>query len=435
MNTTRKKKQTAGKVIASGGFGCIFKPSLLCNQMLDKTNTQKNMVSKLMLKKYAIEEYEKITIFKSILKVIPNYNHYFLLDNFSICKPNKLTNMDLDNYKTKCTALKKRNITVKNINSQLDRLLVLNMPNGGTDIKHFITDSYSKTNLKSINNKLIQLLIHGILPMNKLNVYHCDIKDTNVLIDISIKNQNPNLYIRLIDWGLSVIIPNSKVGIPKKLYRRPFQYNVPFSSILFNKVFLINYEKYLKKFPNPTEYKIREFVINFINIWINERGKGHLDAINKFMGKLFLNDISEIKNKVIKNNIIEYEFTYYYIINYITKILIKYTINNKIELLDYFHNIYLKNIDIWGFVMIYVSFYEVFYKKFNKLDYYEIELLNKIKYIIIHFLYESPIEPININNLITELNNLDTLIGKIESNKIYEPWYYIKSINNKDNNK
>ena len=66
--------------------------------------------------------------------------------------------------------------------------------------------------------------------MNKLNVYHCDIKDTNVVV-----KKETNLKTRLIDWGLSFVHNKNKIGIPNKLYRRPFQFNVPFSSILFNK--------------------------------------------------------------------------------------------------------------------------------------------------------------------------------------------------------
>lgn len=435
MNTTRKKKQIgkkkqtqrgnqkAGKVIASGGFGCIFKPSILCNNSALKLSSEVNMVSKLMLKKYALEEYHKIKQFQSILKVIPNYTNYFLLDNFSVCNPTKLTNKDMENYKNKCTALKKRNFTVKNINNQLDRLLILNMPDGGVDIKHFLMDKGTKENLKIINNKLILLLVNGIVPMNMLNVYHCDIKDTNVLVD---NKKQHSIQTHLIDWGLSVIITKAEMDIPKKLYRRPFQYNVPFSSILFNKVFLNNYEKYLKKFPDPPEYKIREFVINYINIWVDIRGKGHLDAINRFMGKLFMHDLSAIKNTVIKNNIIEYDYTYYYIIEYLTKILVKYTINNKIELIMYFQNVYLKNIDIWGFVMIYLSFFEVLYKRYNKLNKNEMEILNKIKYIIIYFLYETPTEPINIQELIKELHNLDKIISQMDVSSKYEGWKYEK---------
>ena len=49
---------------------------------------------------------------------------------------------------------------------------------------------------------------------------------------------------RLIDWGLSVYLKGANKNnrnnrhIPDNLNRRPFQFNVPFSVILFNKKFL-----------------------------------------------------------------------------------------------------------------------------------------------------------------------------------------------------
>jgi len=41
-------------------------------------------------------------------------------------------------------------------------------------------------------------LTNGIVPMNNANIYHCDIKETNVLVD----KQGGNIKTRLIDWGL-----------------------------------------------------------------------------------------------------------------------------------------------------------------------------------------------------------------------------------------
>ena len=73
--------------------------------------------------------------------------------------------------------------------------------------------------------------------MNELHVYHGDIKDSNVLIS----KKNNTIIARLIDWGLSVhySVTNNNNTFPKTLYRRPFQYNAPFSNILFNKEFII----------------------------------------------------------------------------------------------------------------------------------------------------------------------------------------------------
>lgn len=410
--TTKIIQQNGGKVIASGGFGCIFKPALKCENETNNSEPNNTKITKLMTVKNATQEYNQIQKFKTVLQTIPNYNNYFLFKDIILCKPNKLTKNDLYKYK-KCKTLKKKGINAKNINNSLDKVLALNMQDGGIDVDKFIYNYYTSTNIIKLNNSLIHLLVEGIVPMNKLNVYHCDIKDGNVLV----KNNINNLETRLIDWGLSFIHnPNTTQGIHKNMYRRPFQYNVPFSSVLFNKEFLKRYYKFLDTTTEPNYFQIREFVINYIFIWNNIRGPGHLSAINDIIKKLTIKDLSAIQKTKIKEHFVEYEFTYYYIVEYLSKILEKYTKNGNLELMTYFNTVFLKNIDIWGFVMIYIVLYEYFYDNFDTLDTYQLQLINKIKYIIIHFLYENPIEPIDISSLTSELTSLNPILEKININ-------------------
>ena len=62
--------------------------------------------------------------------------------------------------------------------------------------------------------------------MNQKNVYHLDLKASNVLID-------SKYNIRIIDWGLSSIIENKK-QIPLAVGYRPLHFNMPYSVILMN---------------------------------------------------------------------------------------------------------------------------------------------------------------------------------------------------------
>ena len=64
--------------------------------------------------------------------------------------------------------------------------------------------------------------------------------------------------------------------------------------------------------------------------------------------------------------------------------------------------------------MIYIEFYRNLYNSFNTLNEYQMEFILKIKYIIIHFLYESHIIPIDISSLIIELTDLNKLIDKFD---------------------
>ena len=421
--------QIGGKVLTSGGFGCIFEPALRCQYETPNLLRNRKQVSKLMTTKHAKDEYKQIQTFNATLRVIPNYSNYFLLKNFKLCKPSKLTDDDLRGYQKKCKALKKKGIYSKNINNSLDKVLTINMPNGGIDVEQFINQYVSKrftpvSNIIRLNNSLIDLLINGIIPMNKLNVYHCDIKDSNVLVNIV----ETRLETRLIDWGLSFIYNDKFNGIPRKIYGRPFQYNVPFSSVIFNKDFLHLYNKFLKSNSNPDYFQIREFIVNYIFIWNEIRGTGHLSAINSIIKNLTIQDLTAIKKNNVKEHFIEYDFTYYYIVEYLSKILEKYTNNGSFDIMSYFKNVFLKNIDIWGFVMIYIVLYEYLYESYDKLNEYQMEFITKIKYIIIHFLYECPINPIDVSLLTDELTSLNKVIEKFDIQHSSKKLKYISEL-------
>lgn len=363
-----------GDVVASGGFGCIFNPALHgTNSTNNDTNNDNKIISKLMLEKNAIDEYNNIKHFKTLLNNIPNYSNYFVLDDFRLLKPSKLTKKDMKGFK-KCKALKKKGFTQKNINKSLHKLLLVNMPYKGIDISKFVAGYCNQTSFHLLNNQLQDLLTYGIIPMNKKNVYHCDIKDKNVLVEIS---DNKIEYTRLIDWGLSVYHSTNNYKIPKKLFRRPFQYNVPFSVILFNDEFYTMYDQYREKNNNNNTNHLTTFVSKYIQIWNKIRGKGHMSTIYKIC-KSF-----HISKKQTDN----------YINDYISQILHKYT--NKNALMHYFNDVFLHNIDIWGFIMIYATFREK-------------HIINdsKIKYLIIHYLYSNPLDVININDLIYDIKKL-----------------------------
>ena len=408
MNTNNNDHiMKGGEVIASGGFGCIFDPPLKCAD--PDSSLKSNNITKLMTEKHAKDEYAIIQNFNHLLNVIPNYRDFFLVDGFSLCHPAHLNEQDLKGYNKKCKALKKKNITEKNINSSLDKLLAINMPYGGTNVEDFVYDNFTGPNMVRLNNTLIDLLLNGIIPMNNLSVYHCDIKDTNILVEYT----ETTMFTRLIDWGLSFKHESEK-GLPRKLYRRPFQFNVPFSSVLFNNELTKMYNEFLKDCNNekPTYFQIREFVINYIFVWNEIRGSGHLEAINEIITKFTERKLIDVERKKVKHHVIEYEFTYYYIVEYLTKVLDKYTNNGKLDILVYFNDVFLKNLDIWGFVMVYISIFERIYDKYPVLTPNQKAITDKLKHIIVHYLYEDPTSPIDTTGLVKELEDLNPLLNE-----------------------
>jgi hypothetical protein len=390
--------KTGGNVIGSGSYGCVFKPALKCRGKTAKNN--KNKVTKLMMKKYAITEYKEIMKFKKILKKIPKYKDYFFVDNITKCIPENISPTDLQNYESKCDALKNTSITKETINQNITDLLALNIPDGGIDLDDYMYKiTYDK--LEDLNNLLIDLLLHGIIPMNNLGVYHCDIKGSNVLI----KDKT-----RLIDWGISTEYhPEHDKAIPQILQNGPFQFNAPFASILFNNVFSEKYSEFLKTHYDITPEVLRPFLVDFIYVWTKHAGLGHYNFINNMFQVLFQHDLNNATSAEYVKDAIEFSFTNNYIINYLIEILIKYTKNREFQLLKYFNEVYIKIVDIWGFLMCYYNIISVLYKNYNNLNKSELELFDALKQIYIEYLFKPRVSPIPIEKLTSDLKKLNVL--------------------------
>ena len=388
---------TGGEAIASGGFGCVFKPALRCKNGV----RAKNKVTKLMSTKHAIKEYEFIQNVKSKLQQIPNYENYFLVDDFEICEPEGLDEEDMKNFDEKCSALKKHSklesrsrsssskMSTNYLNAHLDDVRAVNMPDGGIDLEKHIQVHYKGNDLLKLNNALIDLLLYGIVPMNKKHVFHCDIKNTNIMIKGN--------HARLIDWGLS-LLEQKQQEIPHNLHRRPFQYNTPFSSILFTDDFSKMYEE----FADSGSQNVRDFVIKYILHWNKERGIGHLKTINAMM-KMLTPEVV-VKEQELQ----DYPYAYFYIVDYIMKIVESY----KNNMLDYLNNVFLKNIDVWGFVMTYMAFFEHFEQIKNKtpVDY---EIMDKIKNIVLK-IFSSPTKDLEPKEISISLKELNSMFEKME---------------------
>jgi hypothetical protein len=417
--------KSGGKVIASGGFGCVFLPALKCK---GSNKRLKNTVSKLMTIKNAKDEYHEIHNIKDKLKMITNYQDYYLIENYTLCKPTKLSNTDMNNF-TKCSALKKQNITKKNINSSLNKLLALNMPYGGITVETFITNNKNYNKLVEINNHLINLLKNGIIPMNNKNIYHSDIKSSNILINELRKNKSMN--VRLIDWSLTAEYkPFKNSKFPDNWKNRPLQFNVPFSIILFTDLFLDKYSNFLNNKKNNKE-GLTIFVKKYLAMWFEERGLGHFKYINKIMYMLFYHDINvkyKLSNNEIKsehdtegtqryNNIKKYvedKYTIPYIVNYLVEILLHFTkfkSDGSLNLRVYLDNVFIKIIDIWGFIISYAPLYELLFENYANLTNNQHLIIKNLKKIFIKYLYDPRIKPINIEDLERDLKEINLLIN------------------------
>ena len=368
----RKKNNKGGEAFAAGGYGCVFKPALLCanNSLRINSNTMKKTlgtVSKLLDRENAFNEMQEIEKVLLYIKKIPNNSKYFIInDQVTICEPAPLSKLDLHNYDKMCsgTKLEQIGITSANINNHLNKLNAINMLDGGKDLDKvwpFLRFDDKENNEKSfkifkiINTHLIGLLVNAIVKLNKAGLYHFDIKGSNILLG---KDENT----RLIDWGTSFTFTSftftsftvENTHIPQKVYSRAiFQFNVPFSVILF----LPELDKVIQKtvllYKNKAQGNdlIKLIAQDIILYSLTENGAGsHFELILEYMVIVY--------NKINNNNKFTRETAIKVIENYFADILLNYltitTFTTTFNLAAFFKEVFLHNIDIYGFLISYI---------------------------------------------------------------------------------
>jgi hypothetical protein len=385
-----------------------------------------NSISKLMTKKHAKSEYKIIRALATSLKSIPNVSRYFLLDEVIICDPVPLLEPDLSEF-NKCTPLTKKNITSKNVNAHLNKLQIISMPHGGMPVNKYVFGLPStlplsgKNSLREVSESLISLLKNGIVPMNKANIYHLDIKDSNILV----KRDDKKLNARIIDWGISIAkyVPGQKNNF--EWANRPYQFNTPFSVVMFSDEFGENYSTFLKNRKRGigiTEPLVRKFVSKNLTTWFKN---SHYDALNDIMRVLFMNSplVDEPKssyeisgtsedesnaNSIINSmqtidKITERKFTLPFVTTYLVTIIMKYTnkdesgINGK----EYLDKVYAPNVDVYGLLMAYLPIIERL-----QLTNENPSALNGLKRLFVKYIFRPAVEPYPILQIVKELKSI-----------------------------
>jgi serine/threonine protein kinase len=385
----------------------VFTPALKCD---GARHREKGKVSKLMTEKHAISEYKEINSFKTKLDTIKNYEDYYLLYDATLCKPAELTDGDLTAFAKKCTALAKKDITKQNINDNLDKLLMLNMPNGGVPVDDFLYTNGTIEKMSRVHTSLVNLLKNGIVPMNKKHIYHCDIKDSNILV----QETDSSLKTRLIDWGLSTeYVPFKDQPFPSTWRNRPLQFNVPFSVIIFSDDFIEKYTTFIKNEGTPDKIQLKQFVSDFVVSWMEKRGGGHYKFINEIMYMLFSDSMEDVSLRDMPD-VIETQITMPYIVNYIVDVLTHFTVfrnDGTLNLRDYLDNVFVEIVDIYGFISAYYPMLEILYSNRLSLSDAEYDIFKQLKFIFEEYLYAPRHEPIKMPALLADLKILGDAIA------------------------
>ena len=180
MPKTKKTKKTKTKkitVIGQGTFGCVHKPSLLCeNTSISEPNT----VSKILLDDDAHIEQKEYT---NIAKIDPK--KYTYLGNPTTCKVRK-TRKNIDAIK-KCK-------NGDDMAKQLSHYSLLIMPDGGDNLATWADKQSQSTKEIQLFWKNAIIILESIqLYLSKGYIHH-DLKPQNIVIS----NKN---VIRIIDFG------------------------------------------------------------------------------------------------------------------------------------------------------------------------------------------------------------------------------------------
>lgn len=433
----KNKNQSAGKVIGSGGFGCVFLPALKCKNK--KTNT-KGKISKMMDKEEAKKDEKLYNFLYNKLKYVPNFQKYYLINNDNVCKPAPLTNEDLNNIE-KCSIFQKLNIPKNEVNNNLGKFRILNIEYGGEDIFNIITNEKQEINnfikknrpnglklllFDSINESLLNLLINGIIPMNKMNLYHLDIKANNILI----KNINNKLYSRIIDWGFATEIKNKEDTY--LLNEISFLFNRPPSILIYQNLFQAIYKnkyiKYLKLHKNLNSSHYQKLAIESYKEYLLSK-KGHhvfiIPIINNIYN-LITNNSNKKQNNINNNVKAEEKIGFLIIGKYLGKILEQYTVKyinleniedleknnfNIIDTFSYFDNVMKYNLDVFGLISVYMEFLEpnnYFTELYSSYNDIIRQLKKKIAYFIFKYCFSSfyAINPINKSDIKKDIRSL-----------------------------
>jgi hypothetical protein len=413
-------RSSGGRAIDAGSYGCVFNPAIKCAKNAPHPYNPKN-ISKLMYIEDTQSELDEMAKVKKIIETIPQNENYFIISGTYACKPDKLSKEDLNAFDQECSLFTKRGITSETVNSRINELSLIVMPNGGLNIEKFVmeliklSDKAMYQNFVIMNEAMIRLLTNGIVPLSAKHFNHYDIKYANILMA-----EDGNA--RLIDWGLAG--ENDGIHVPESIQNRSIAFNMPFSDIFFNSYVknwlpeALNEIKSSPMFHNKTAGQadlLKIVAVNMINKSIEKTSEGHYEYIITGI----LHDIYKIY--AIKNtyNRLDYNvLTYNVLIEYVQAVLLMYVDENgNFNDTKYFYEVFTKNVDIWGFLLSYVPMME------HGLGHFHIDIINGICRILLKYCFstEFATKPIDVAELVLDLRSLTTIakeIGKKFTNRI-----------------
>ena len=129
--------------------------------------------------------------------------------------------------------------------------------------------------------------------------------------------------------------------------------------------------------------QLNPLVVDYVISWMKERGAGHYKFINEIMFTLHSHTIESVSQKDLPK-VVETQFTMPYIVDYIVDVLVHFTRfkeDGKLDLREYLNTVFIKIVDIWGFITVYYPIIELLSESYVKLSKIELKLFNQIQFI------------------------------------------------------
>jgi hypothetical protein len=391
---THRRRNKGGKPVFAGAQGCVFVPSLKCKHR--PRNANDGNISKLGYKEgseFEMREYEKIAPF---LKKIKNHEKYFNI-RASLCEPDALTTSDLVDFNNVCKNFKE-DINASNVNSKLDKLRTINMPDLGIDLKVWIEKApLNAQRLRHLNNHLSELLVHAVVPMNQQGVMHNDLKSENIMMDKNDAN------MRIIDWGLAGISTSYQLIPGRYFMNNPVTFNRPFSTMIISS----EIDNLYAKFTAGAE-SIEVFMKELYKEYRKLAPTGH-EYLTYIFETMF--NLKPEAAEVALKSAVE---------NYAAEILQHFTdpMRKKFKLNEYFDKVYRYNTDVWGVMSVFYTIFMLPRDHFSMTNAIYYDMLHRYRSLFRTVVFVNGHKRMNVQDIVHQLRQInDAVMMPKNSNK------------------
>ncbi len=362
---SKSRQSDGGEAIASGGYGCVFRPAIACK---GEANPRPDSISKLMLKDKAKEEMEEIEEALELVKGIPNYSKYFALTNYHMCVPGKITKEDEKSFIEQC--ISPIGVTSNEVKKHPSDYRLVVSPDLGTDLSKSLKSMFTRArddkpgsagyqdlirNLINLNNTSYDFLKNGIAKMAKVGLYHADVKPQNVMTNYNSDLAKPSFTeMKLIDYGL-VLPPGPDAAHSVISF---IMFNAPFSMFMFGRDVKdeinslleteahVYEEDQINQGGNQDRYKqrIRDGMKKIVNEHVFSYSRDHIPYMETKGSRAYGISTAEYR-PTLKVLFIEY----------CTAIVLGFTnrTNKKrprFDFVKYWKDVLQYNLDVWGFL-------------------------------------------------------------------------------------